>query len=104
MFREQRSCKLWGNLGSKLGVLLLQFPYFNKRLFPSSDNLPRLNGFLKKLPSGFKFALEIHNKTWLTPRFQQLLRSHQVTLTLIDYPVDAAAETLFRTACEKITH
>jgi uncharacterized protein YecE (DUF72 family) len=66
--------------------------------------LPRLDGFLKKLPSGFKFALEIHNKTRLTPQFQQLLRSHEVTLALIDYSVDAPAETLFRTACEKITH
>ncbi len=83
-------------LGPKLGVLLLQFPYFNKQLFATADPfVRRLEAFLKKLPTGFKFAVEIRNKTWLTPQFQQLLCAHGVSLTMIDHPWMPTAEGWF---------
>ena len=55
-------------LGDKLGPLLLQFGYFNKKAFVGvNDFLARLRPFLKKLPKGHKFAVEIRNKNWLQP-------------------------------------
>jgi uncharacterized protein YecE (DUF72 family) len=74
-----------GITGSKLGPLLFQFGYFNKTAFKSSKEfLARLEPFLKNLPKGFKFALEIRNKQWLTTEFFDLLREHKVAYALID--------------------
>ena len=74
-------------LGEKLAVILLQFPYFNKKAFPSPvDFLNRLKPFLAKLPSDPRFALEIRNKNWLGPAFCDLLRKHNIALALIDHP------------------
>lgn len=72
-------------LGEKLGPLLFQFGYFNKSKFKSgAEFLSLLEPFLKKLPKGYKFAIEIRNKEWLDVRFAHLLREHGVALALID--------------------
>ena len=74
-------------LGEKLGVLLLQFPYFNKKVFATGDDfLKRLEPFLKKLPRGVRFALEVRNKNWLGPKLVDLLRARSVALALSDHP------------------
>ncbi|HUK53054.1 MAG TPA: DUF72 domain-containing protein [Candidatus Binatia bacterium] len=84
-------------LGEKLGVLLLQFPYFNKMAFASVDGfLDRLRPFLKRLPRGVRFALEVRNKGWLGVKLYDLLRSHQVALALIDHPWMPRPSQLFR--------
>ena len=73
------------NLGEKLGPLLFQFGYFNKKAFIGvNDFLARLVPFMKKLPKGRKFAVEIRNKNWLVPQFVEALRERSVALTLID--------------------
>jgi uncharacterized protein YecE (DUF72 family) len=73
------------NLGEKLGPLLLQFGYFNKKAFVGvNDFLVRLRPFLKKLPKGHRFAVEIRNKNWLVPQFVETLRERGVALALID--------------------
>lgn len=72
-------------LGDKLGPLLLQFPYFNKAQFKSlPEFLAVLQPFLKKLPKGHRFALEIRNKNLLQPKFTELSKAHGVALTCID--------------------
>jgi uncharacterized protein YecE (DUF72 family) len=72
-------------LGEKLGPLLFQVGYFNRQaFFGVNDFFARLRPFLKKLPSGHRFALEIRNKNWLVPQFIDTLREHSVALTLID--------------------
>jgi uncharacterized protein YecE (DUF72 family) len=74
-------------LGTKLAVILLQFPYFNKQTFSNpSDFLTRLKPFLESLPAEPRFAIEIRNKYWLIPAFLELLRKHNVALALIDHP------------------
>src|SRR5258708_31219111 len=51
-------------LGEKLGPLLFQFGKFDKYSFKSLDDfLERLIPFLKKLPKGRKFAVEIRNRS-----------------------------------------
>jgi uncharacterized protein YecE (DUF72 family) len=49
-----------------------------------AEFLARLKPFLKKLASGYKFAVEIRNKYWLDARFVETLREHGVALALID--------------------
>jgi uncharacterized protein YecE (DUF72 family) len=73
------------SLGEKLGPLLFQFGYFNASKFKSgAEFILRLKPFLKKLPKGYKFAIEIRNKHWLDLQFVDLLREHGVALVLID--------------------
>jgi uncharacterized protein YecE (DUF72 family) len=72
-------------LGDKLGPLLIQFGYFNKKAFLGvNDFLARLRPFLKKLPKDHKFTVEIRNKNWLVPQFVETLRERGVALSLID--------------------
>ncbi|MGB0036074.1 MAG: DUF72 domain-containing protein [Candidatus Acidiferrales bacterium] len=74
-------------LGEKLGPLLFQFPYFNKKAFPDGAAFfARLEPFMKKLPRGYRFAVEIRNKAWMVPRFADILRERGVALTLVDHP------------------
>ena len=73
-------------LGEKLGPLLLQFGYFNKKAFAGvNEFLAVLVPFLKKIPKGYRFALEIRNKNWLVPAFIDALREHGISLSLVDH-------------------
>jgi uncharacterized protein YecE (DUF72 family) len=72
-------------LGDRLGLLLLQFPYFNREAFKTGDEFTaRLKPFLKKLPKKHRFAIEIRNKNWLNVQFADLLREFNVALVLQD--------------------
>jgi uncharacterized protein YecE (DUF72 family) len=74
-------------LGDKLGPLLLQFPYFNKKAFARpEDFLARLKPFLEKIPGNHSYALEVRNKAWIGEPLLDLLRKHQIALALIDHP------------------
>jgi uncharacterized protein YecE (DUF72 family) len=76
-----------GLLGSKLGPLLLQFPYFSKREFSTPQAfLDRLAPLLDQLPEGYRFAVEVRNRWWITSHFLDLLRAHRVALALTDHP------------------
>ena len=74
-------------LGEKLGIILLQFPYFSKNAFADGNEfLKRLAPFLEKLPQHPRFALEIRNKSWLGPPLYDLLRTYKVALAFVDHP------------------
>jgi len=74
-------------LREKLGPLLFQFPYFNRKAFLSVEGfLGRLQPFLKNLPSGYQFAVEVRNKSWLGAKLAEALRERGVALALIDHP------------------
>jgi len=72
-------------LNEKLGPIVFQFGYFNRSVFKSqAEFLARLKPFLAKLPRGYKFAIEIRNKSWMDARFVDALRERGVAMTLID--------------------
>ena len=74
-------------LSRKLGPILFQFPQFSSAVFPDRHAFTdRLIPFLKKLPSGQKYAVEIRNPEWLDQEFADLLRSFGVALVLPDLP------------------
>lgn len=82
---RDRFLKVISKLGSRLGPLVLQFPYFSKKVFASREPfLERLDRFLSDLPVDFEYGVEIRNKTWLKADFADLLRRHQVSLVLVD--------------------
>jgi uncharacterized protein YecE (DUF72 family) len=59
---------------------------------------------MKKLPriGGYKFAVEIRNKWWLTPRFADLLRENNVALVLQDQSWMPRAYELFEQFAERL--
>ena len=66
-------------LGGKLGVLVVQLPpQFKVTEFET------LKTFLKELPSGFKFAVEVRDRKFLTDEFFMLLRDHNVAFCMQD--------------------
>jgi uncharacterized protein YecE (DUF72 family) len=68
-------------LGDRLGPLLLQLP-------PSFDveGMGVLEDFLKRLPEGPRYAVEVRHRSWLGSDLPEILGEHGAALTLIDYP------------------
>ena len=84
-------------LGSKLGPILLQFPQFSPGVFADRHAFTdRLVPFLKKLPGGRKYAVEIRNPEWLDAEFADLLRQHEIALVLPDLPYMPRPEELLQ--------
>jgi uncharacterized protein YecE (DUF72 family) len=72
-------------LGDKLLCCVLQFGYFNKKAFADLDAfLARLEPFLDAWPKDVPLAVEVRNKTWLTPQLTDCLRARQAVLVLAD--------------------
>lgn len=90
-----RFLKIMEPLGDKLGPLLLQFPYFNKNTFASREQFDKLlRPFLKSLPQGFRFAVEIRNKNWISWDFLEMLRDHSVGFALLNQVWMPSIDTL----------
>jgi uncharacterized protein YecE (DUF72 family) len=68
-------------LGDRLGPLLLQLP-------PSFtvEGMGVLEDYLKRLPKGFHYAVEVRHRSWLGSDLPEMLRERGAALTLIDYP------------------
>lgn len=72
-------------LEEKLGPLLLQFPYFNKKAFESQEPfLERLDRFLSSLPGGIRYAVEVRNKNWVGRQLNEICARHGVALAWVD--------------------
>jgi uncharacterized protein YecE (DUF72 family) len=72
-------------LGKKLGPMVFQFPYFNRRTFKDRHEFTdRLVPFLRRLPADRRFAIEVRNKEWLGEELADLLRESRVALVLQD--------------------
>jgi uncharacterized protein YecE (DUF72 family) len=70
----------------RLGTLILQFPYFSRKVFPSKLKfMAKLDTFLGDLPGGFNYGVEIRNKQWLDNAYSTLLKGHNVTMVVIDH-------------------
>jgi uncharacterized protein YecE (DUF72 family) len=68
-------------LGDRLGPLLLQLP-------PSFtvEGMGVLEDFLKGLPEGFRYAVEVRHRSWIGSDLPEMLSERGAALTLIDYP------------------
>jgi uncharacterized protein YecE (DUF72 family) len=69
--------------GKQVGPLIFEFGTFNKQTFPMpADFLAVLDPFLGSLPTGFRYAVEIRNENYLSPRYFDVLASHNVAHVL----------------------
>jgi uncharacterized protein YecE (DUF72 family) len=77
----ERFVRTMTELDDKLGPLLLQLP-------PSFEvgGMGALEDFLKRLPEGFRYAVEVRHRSWLRSDLPDMLRERGTALTLIDYP------------------
>jgi len=74
-------------MGPKLGPLLIQFPYFNRKAFEKPGPfLERLERFLAGLPTDLRYALEMRNRQWLNEPLLRILRNHRVAWVWADLP------------------
>jgi uncharacterized protein YecE (DUF72 family) len=72
-------------LGDKLLCCVLQFGFFNSKVFASLNAfLERLGPFLELWPKDVPLAVEIRNKYWMKKQFGDFLRSYDVTWVLAD--------------------
>lgn len=71
--------EVMSHLGTKLGAILIQLP-------PdfTTDERPAMEGFVRALPSDFRFAIEFRHRSWLSEETYDLLRLHRVAWTMID--------------------
>lgn len=66
-------------LEDKLAVLTLQFAYDF-----TPDYFHRLEDFLKALPEGPRYAVEVRNRAWITPELGEMLSQVNAALVLQD--------------------
>jgi len=94
-----------GVIGSTLRAAAV-FPCVTRRVPFNQDSFSnpiqffsRLKAFMKKLPriGPSKCAVEIRNKWWLTKRFTDLLKEHNVALVLQDHSFMPSVERVFST-------
>ena len=68
-------------LEDRLGPLLLQLPpNFTVK------GMEVLNTFLRGLPQGPRYAVEVRHRSWVGSDLPELLREHGAALALVDYP------------------
>jgi uncharacterized protein YecE (DUF72 family) len=66
-------------LKEKLGVLLLQLPPFFRE-----QHLPLLTKYLLNLPKGYRYAVEVRNKSLFNNELYELLKEQNVALAWVD--------------------
>ena len=75
------------NLKEKCGPMILQFPYFNKKVFASpTPFFKKLNDFLSSLPNTFRYGVEIRNRHWINRDLIEILNAHATSLVWVDIP------------------
>jgi uncharacterized protein YecE (DUF72 family) len=63
----------------RVGPLIFEFGTFAKATFPNpGDFYTRIDTFLRALPEGFRYAVEIRNADYLSPEYFEILRSRNV--------------------------
>jgi len=79
-------------LGARLGPLLFQLPPFQKK------DVPRLSGFLGKLPAGTRAAFEFRHPTWFSEDVYEVMRAYGAALVGGDADDAGKSPPLVRTA------
>jgi len=87
--------EVMGTLGTKLGPVLFQFPFYNQEAFSSvSAFIDAFEPVLASVPSGYQVAVEVRNKGWVVAEFLGLLRRYNAAFVLVDHPWAEDADVL----------
>jgi len=66
-------------LGKKLGPIMFQFEYLNKKKMPSKEVFfERFHEFIIKAPVDFRYAIETRNPNYLSSEFFNFLKEHNL--------------------------
>jgi uncharacterized protein YecE (DUF72 family) len=72
-------------LAGRLGPVMFQFEYLNKRKMPSCDAfLERLDAFFDKAPAGYQYAVESRNPNYLSKPYFDFLRERGLAHVFLD--------------------
>ena len=72
-------------LAGRLGPVMFQFEYLNKKKMPSRDVfLERLDVFFDKAPRGFLYAVESRNPNYLSAPYFDFLRERKLAHVFLD--------------------
>jgi uncharacterized protein YecE (DUF72 family) len=67
------------SIREKVGILMFEFSHFHPGQFARGrEFVERLDGFLGELPTGWRYGVEIRNRTFLHPEYFAVLRRHGV--------------------------
>ncbi len=67
------------SMREKVGVLMFEFSKFHRADYEHGRNfLADLDQFLTALPTGWPYAIEMRNRSWLTPEYFACLNRHNV--------------------------
>lgn len=71
--------------GDKLGPIMFQFEYLNRKKMPSRDAfLDRLHEFFDKAPSGFQYSIETRNPNYLSEDFFSFLKQRNIGYVFLE--------------------
>jgi uncharacterized protein YecE (DUF72 family) len=77
---EQGFLKMIEPWRRQVGVLIFEFGTFRQKSFETvAQFTARLDGFLDRLPAGWRYAVEVRNADFLAPLYFDCLRAHNVT-------------------------
>jgi uncharacterized protein YecE (DUF72 family) len=72
-------------LGKKLGPIMFQFEYLNKKKMASKEVFfDRIAEFIAAAPKGFEYAIESRNPNYYSPAFFDFLKSHRIGFVYIE--------------------
>ncbi len=72
-------------LGRKLGPIMFQFEYLNRKKMPSRDAfLDRFGEFIDRAPKGFQYAVESRNPNYLSKPFFDVLEARKIGYVYIE--------------------
>jgi uncharacterized protein YecE (DUF72 family) len=70
---------------SKLGPIMFQFEYLNKKKMASKELFfDKFHDFIAKAPKGYRYAIEIRNPNYLSPAFFQFLKDHDLGFVYLE--------------------
>jgi uncharacterized protein YecE (DUF72 family) len=72
-------------LGGKLGPIMFQFEYLNRKKMPSREAfLERLDEFFDKAPKDFQYAVETRNPNYLSDEFFGFLKQRKIGYVFLE--------------------
>lgn len=72
-------------LGKKLGPIMFQFEYLNKKKMPSKEAFfERFHDFIVKIPNDFQYAVETRNPNYLSAAFFEFLKEHSLGFVYLE--------------------
>ena len=81
----ERFLEILRPMGNKLGPIMFQFEYLNRKKMPSLEAfIDKLGEFFARAPEGFEYAVEIRNPNYLKPAWFDFLRNRGINPVLIE--------------------